>query len=107
MIRIAIDRRPDGTFSMISSKGHGRIENGSSLVCGIVTAALKGFGRTLTLESGFEISGQTGGPGDLVMKITRVPAERLQWVLGVQDLFLGILTDARQDFPEELKIQIT
>lgn len=107
MIRVSLSLDGDGILRALRSSGHGDSgPGGESLVCGIVSAALRSYGKLLAREPGIKVEGHSLGRGNLEFELLEINVDRKEWLKGMQAFLLSTLDDAGKEFPGELLVEI-
>jgi len=105
-IEILLIHGRDGMIQELQSTGHAPVAGSSSLACGLVSSAVRSFGRLLANHPKLQTGLKLDGPGHFELRIGEIPPDLTLWYGGVCDLLKKNLSDAQADFPEFMHIEL-
>ena len=105
VVKVSLDK--DRLISRISASGHaGAGIRGNDVVCAAATSLLRTVARTLERDKWVELESEAPNRGYLTVDVRRVPEDRRQWFLGVQDTLLNGIRDLVNEHPDRCSLTI-
>ena len=107
MIRIVLTFADSGLLETLTSQGHANRTNDLlSGACAGVSILLRTAARLFSHTGGVELAGGAEEPGHLVLSVTDVSEECLDWYRGAVDMLLLGLRDLAEEYPDSIRIEI-
>jgi uncharacterized protein YsxB (DUF464 family) len=96
-----------GLIAEVTVKGHGEFGlSGSDPLCAAVTVLSGTFGRLLESQQSIQWEGEALRPGELWIKIQKIPETELEWLGGAGDYLLIGFQDLHRQFPQNILVNI-
>lgn len=94
-----------GLLEFFSAEGHaGRGIKGTNIVCAAATILLRTAVRSISSQDDIESCAEAAAPGEMSLRVTAVPPEKILWLKGVTDLLLAGLKDLEFEYPDEVRL---
>ena len=104
MVRIRITRDAE-CIRRVRSTGHAIAQKGTdSAACASVSAVLKAFGLTIVESESCDVRGGAPRPG--LFDLECIGCRDREWFRGVGDLFVRSVTAIRDEWPNQVEVEI-
>jgi uncharacterized protein YsxB (DUF464 family) len=107
MMSVAVRLSPAGSVEELHASGHaGEGGRGVNVVCAAATALLRTAAEVFASRRGIRCTVAAPVEGELEFAVEQVPAESLEWALGVTDFLLQGLGRIEADAPDAVTVRI-